>query len=189
MSAVTVEEPECPPNTISEDGSHCEGIRVPAVHKSWWQGSLWRKQSESHSCFKSDFLTSRAESSIIFRVPKVLLQLFSKGREIYLLQLNKSILRQPSFAKFWFSRILASTSFQMLSVAIGWQMYDLTHDAFSLGLVGLAQFIPMVLLTLVVGQVADRFDRRKIVFWCLLIEGMMAGLLLYGNHAGWLGRE
>ncbi|MDN3017101.1 MFS transporter [Paenibacillus sp. BSR1-1] len=114
---------------------------------------------------------------------------FRKGRDIYLLQLNNSILRQPSFAKFWFSRILASTSFQMLSVAIGWQMYDLTHDAFSLGLVGLAQFIPMVLLTLVVGQVADRFDRRKIVFWCLLIEGMMAGLLLYGNHAGWLGRE
>ncbi|MDP4162178.1 MAG: MFS transporter [Bacillota bacterium] len=104
-------------------------------------------------------------------------------------ELRGSILRQPSFANFWVSRILTSTSFQMLSVAIGWQMYALTHDAFSLGLVGLAQFIPMVLLTLVVGQVADRFDRRKIIFMCQLIEAGIAGFLLYGNHAGWLGRE
>jgi MFS family permease len=77
----------------------------------------------------------------------------------------------------------------MLSVAIGWQMYDLTHDAFSLGLVGLAQFLPMVLLTFVVGQVADRFDRRKIVYLAQFIEAAIAGLLLYGNFAGGLSRE
>lgn len=77
----------------------------------------------------------------------------------------------------------------MLSVAIGWQMYDLTHDPFSLGLVGLAQFIPMVLLTFVVGQIADQYDRRKIVFICQMIECLIAGLLLYGNLSGWLGRE
>jgi MFS family permease len=77
----------------------------------------------------------------------------------------------------------------MLSVAIGWQMYDLTHDAFSLGLVGLAQFAPMVLLTLVVGHVADRFDRRRIVFLCQIIESLVAALLLLGNYADWLGRE
>jgi len=99
------------------------------------------------------------------------------------------LLKQPSFAKYWASRMLSSTSFQMLSVAIGWQMYDITHDAFSLGLVGLAQFIPMVLLTLVVGQVADRFDRKRIVFLCQIIEALIAGLLLYGNFANWLGRE
>jgi MFS family permease len=85
--------------------------------------------------------------------------------------------------------MLSSTSFQMLSVAIGWQMYALTHDAFSLGLVGLAQFLPMVLLTLVVGHVADRFDRRRIVFTCQIIEGVIAALLLIGNIADWLGRE
>ena len=76
----------------------------------------------------------------------------------------------------------------MLSVAIGWQMYELTDDAFSLGLVGLAQFIPMVLLTLFVGQAADRFDRRRIVYMSLIIEGMTAGFLLWGNLGGWLGR-
>jgi MFS family permease len=108
---------------------------------------------------------------------------------LFLLQSGDSVLRQPSFKKFWVSRILSSTSFQMLSVAIGWQMYALTHDAFSLGFVGLAQFAPMVLLTLVVGHVADRFDRRKIVFLCQLVEGGIAALLLLGNLAGWLGRE
>ena len=77
----------------------------------------------------------------------------------------------------------------MLSVAIGWQMYALTHDAFSLGLVGLAQFIPMVLLTFIVGQIADRFDRRRIVFVCLLIESLTAALLLIGSLGSWLGHE
>ena len=102
---------------------------------------------------------------------------------------SNSLLKQPSFRKFWVARILSSTSFQMLSVAIGWQMYALTNDAFSLGLVGLAQFIPMVLLTLFVGQAADRFDRRRIVYLSLIIEGMTAGFLLWGNLGGWLGRD
>ncbi|MBM7650887.1 MFS transporter [Neobacillus cucumis] len=106
-----------------------------------------------------------------------------------LLHSGESLFREPSFRNYWISRILASTSFQMLSVAIGWQMYDLTHDPFSLGLVGLAQFIPMVLLTFVVGQIADQFDRRKIVFICLMIESFIAAMLLYGNLSGWLGRE
>ncbi|MBW7453299.1 MFS transporter, partial [Paenibacillus sepulcri] len=106
-----------------------------------------------------------------------------------LFQSSDSIHKQPSFTNFWVSRILSSTAFQMLSVAIGWQMYELTHDAFSLGLVGLAQFLPMVLLTFVVGHVADRFDRRRIVFLCQIIEGGIAALLLIGNFAGWLGRE
>ncbi|WP_310501854.1 MFS transporter [Paenibacillus qinlingensis] len=100
-----------------------------------------------------------------------------------------SVLSHPSFNYFWISRMFSSSSFQMLSVAIGWQMYDLTHDAFSLGFVGLAQFVPMVLLTFVVGQVADRFDRRRIVFICQFIEALIAVLLLLGNLNDWLGRE
>lgn len=106
-----------------------------------------------------------------------------------LLQPNQSVLRIPSYAKSWVARILSTTSFQMLSVAIAWQMYSLTGDAFSLGLVGLAQFLPMMLLTLIVGHVADRFDRRKIVYICQICEGIVAALLVIGNHADWLGRE
>lgn len=101
----------------------------------------------------------------------------------------EATLKQSSFTKFWIGRTFSSTSFQMLSVAIGWQMYDLTHDAYSLGLVGLAQFLPMLLLTLVVGQVADRFDRRIIVFLTQLVQSAIAAMLLVGNIAGWLGRE
>ena len=77
----------------------------------------------------------------------------------------------------------------MLSVAIGWQMYELTQDAFSLGMVGLAQFIPMLLLTLFVGQIADRYDRRRIVYLSLVIEALTAVFLLIGSIGGWLGRE
>lgn len=114
---------------------------------------------------------------------------FSEKGVTVLFNAKDSVLRHPSFNKFWISRMFSSTSFQMLSVAIGWQMYDLTHDAFSLGFVGLAQFLPMVLLTFVVGQVADRFDRRKIVYICQIIEALVAVLLLFGNLHGWLGRE
>ena len=102
---------------------------------------------------------------------------------------KNNILKQPFFAKFWVSRILSSTSFQMLSVAIGWQMYELTQDAFSLGMVGLAQFIPMLLLTLFVGQIADRYDRRRIVYISLMIEALTAGFLFIGSMNGWLSRE
>ncbi|HSU79939.1 MAG TPA: MFS transporter [Candidatus Angelobacter sp.] len=104
-------------------------------------------------------------------------------------QLSDSALKQRSFVFFLISRMLSSTSFQMLSLAIGWQMYALTHDAFSLGFVGLAQFLPMVLLTLVVGQVADRYNRRTIVFICQIIEGLVAALLLVGNLTGEINRE
>ncbi|WEG12349.1 MFS transporter [Pullulanibacillus sp. KACC 23026] len=107
----------------------------------------------------------------------------------YLVHIEKPMIRQTSFLFYWMGQILSSTSFQMLSVAIGWQMYSVTHDAFSLGFVGLAQFLPMILLTLVVGHAADRFDRRLIVFICRLVEGLIAILLLVGNIAGWLGRE
>ena len=54
----------------------------------------------------------------------------------------------------------------MQAVAVGWQIYALTHSAFQLGMVGLAQFLPMVMLNLVVGHFADRHDRRRIVSVC-----------------------
>ncbi|WP_218970911.1 MFS transporter [Peribacillus kribbensis] len=104
-------------------------------------------------------------------------------------QSGDSLFKQSSFTKFWTSRILSSTSSQMLSVAIGWQMYEVTKDAFSLGMVGLAQFLPMVLLTFVVGHVADRYERRRIVYICQIIDSLVAGLLLWGSIEGWIGRE
>lgn len=102
---------------------------------------------------------------------------------------SSSIHQIPYYRNYWVSRMLSSIAFQMLSVAIGWQMYELTHDAFSLGLVGLAQFLPMVLLTLVVGHFADRYDRRYIIFLCQIVEAGIALLLLLGSLTASLGQN
>jgi len=74
-------------------------------------------------------------------------------------------------------------------VAEGWQIYALTRSAFYLGMVGLVQFLPMVLLTLVVGHVADRYNRRLIITICQVIEGAGVLVLAAGSHAGWLNKE
>ena len=80
--------------------------------------------------------------------------------------MTRSLLRHPPFAFLLSSRVLANMGFQMVGVAVGWQIYTLTGSALDLGLVGLVQFVPMILLTLVVGQVADRSDRRLVVTVC-----------------------
>ncbi|HCZ18334.1 enterobactin exporter EntS [Wolinella succinogenes] len=76
--------------------------------------------------------------------------------------------------------------YQMLSVAVGWQVYSLTGEVFDLGLVGLAQFLPMFLLTLLVGQVADWYDRRVIVALAQALQAMGVLLLAWGSLGGWL---
>ena len=95
----------------------------------------------------------------------------------------------PSFVYFLLSRCAATLSNQMLMVIIGWQMYDTTHSAYDLGLVGLAQFIPALALCLVVGQVVDRYDRRKILIGCLMGQFAVSLILIAGTLGGWLGKE
>ena len=75
----------------------------------------------------------------------------------------------------------------MQGVAVGWQVYALTGSAFYLGLVGLAQFLPMILLTLLVGQAADRYDRRRIAAACQIVECAAAATLAIGTWNGGLG--
>jgi len=96
-----------------------------------------------------------------------------------------SVMRHRPFALFWSARVMSSVAFQMMSVAIGWQVYSITHSAFALGLVGLAQFLPMFVLTLVVGHAADRYDRRTIAYVCQTIEGIAALVLCFGAWRGW----
>jgi MFS family permease len=85
--------------------------------------------------------------------------------------------------------VFSTLALNMQSVAVGWQLYALTGSAFDLGLVGLAQFAPTVLLTLIVGQVADRYDRRGVVIICHLVEGGATAALAVGTLAGWLARD
>ena len=91
------------------------------------------------------------------------------------------------FPRFWLSRVLSTLSFQMLSVALGWQVYSLTNSALALGLVGLAQFAPMLALTLVVGHVADHYDRRTIIGLCQFGEVLIAAALAAFSLGGSTG--
>ena len=72
----------------------------------------------------------------------------------------------------------------VVSVAIGWQVYSLTKRALDLGFVGLAQFLPAVLLSLVTGQVADRFDRRRILLLAHVVEIATVLVLFWLSRIG-----
>jgi MFS family permease len=89
---------------------------------------------------------------------------------------------QTSYPRFWFARICSTIAFQMSAVAVGWQLYALTHSTFALGMVGLAQFLPMLSLTLVVGHVADRFDRKKIIAICQVVEALTMATLALASY-------
>jgi len=92
-----------------------------------------------------------------------------------------------AFLLFWCARICSSLGYQMQAVAIGWRVYALTDSALDLGLVGLAQFLPVLVLTLASGHAADRYDRRRIAAICQCAEALGGGLLALGTAQGWLG--
>lgn len=91
------------------------------------------------------------------------------------------LLREPNLLRFWLGQTGAFMAYNMLVVAVGWQVYDFTNSAFSLGLVGLIQFLPQLLLTLFVGHVADRYDRRYISLICQWVKMVMAAILAIGS--------
>ena len=99
------------------------------------------------------------------------------------------LLQQKSFIRMWCARLLGTAGMQMLMVAVGWQMYDLTGSAWDLGLVGLYQFAPALLLMLVAGHVADRVHRGRIVAACLLLQMGVAVVLVLSTHEGWVSRS
>jgi MFS family permease len=100
-----------------------------------------------------------------------------------------SVLHHRPFVLFWFARVATTMAYQMLVVAIGWQLYELTGNPLDLGLVGLVQFVPGILLVLVIGQVTDRYDRRVILSVCQVTEAVMAVVLLGAAAAGAMSRE
>src|SRR5450432_147860 len=95
-----------------------------------------------------------------------------------------ALLTQRSFLYFLLSRSLSRFSSQVAAVAIGWQIYDLTGSAFVLGMVGLVQFLPTALLVFVAGQAADRYERKRVLQVCQLVEALTALFLAWGAYAG-----
>jgi MFS family permease len=100
-----------------------------------------------------------------------------------------SLTRHPSFMLFWCARTFTNGAYMMQGVAVGWQIYELTNDPFDLGLVGLAQFLPLVGFSVIIGQVADLFDRRLVVASCQLIKAVAALALAIGTARGALSRD
>ena len=97
--------------------------------------------------------------------------------------------RHKPFALFWVMRVATAGAYLMQSVAIGWQLYDMTGNPLDLGLVGLVQFVPLVLLAVVVGQIIDHYDRRGVARACQIVKSVCAIVLAVGSAQGWLGRE
>src|SRR4051794_11797961 len=98
-------------------------------------------------------------------------------------------LRHPDFRRLWTSILCSGIALQMAQVAIGWQVYSIRHNPFDLGLIGLAEFVPMPLLALPAGQLADRVPRVRLVLATSLGDAAVVVLLLvvtlHGAHELW----
>jgi MFS family permease len=97
-----------------------------------------------------------------------------------------ALFRLHDFRLYASARFIGTLSMLIMSVAVGWQVYDITESPLALGYVGLAQFLPMTLFTLPAGDIADRIDRRYIVAASGLLETVAAGwlILLTLTHTG-----
>ena len=81
--------------------------------------------------------------------------------------------------RFWLARFMGISANQMLMLGIAWHMYDITGSAWDLGLVGLFQFLPALIMALPAGQLIDKHHRGRIFAACMLLQGMVALLLLW----------
>jgi MFS family permease len=93
-------------------------------------------------------------------------------------------LRHTGFRRLWTSLLCSGFAMQMASVAIGWQVYEIRHRAFDLGLIGLAEFLPVPLLALPGGHIADRFPRVKLVMVWGIADAVVMGVLLLVTIGG-----
>lgn len=101
----------------------------------------------------------------------------------------RQLFRQQHFIRFWWARMVGVTGNQMLMLALSWHMYDITGSAWDLGLVGLFQFAPALLLTLPAGHLADRWHRGRIFAGCMMAQAVAALLLVVWTHSGLVNRE
>ena len=101
----------------------------------------------------------------------------------------QDLLAQKPFLRFWLARVSGILANQMLSVALAWHMYEITGSAWDLGLVGLFQFVPALILTLPAGHIVDKLNKVHIYAACMLIQAAVACLLVWGTQADAVTRE
>ena len=97
---------------------------------------------------------------------------------------SRAAFAYPDFVSYEVGRLFIVLALEMQSVAVGWQVYDITRRALDLGLVGLAQFLPGIFLFLISGHMADRFDRRYLLLMCYAGFAVCSGLLLEISRHG-----
>jgi MFS family permease len=97
---------------------------------------------------------------------------------------HPSLYHNRPFLLYFIGRLFSHFSRQIIAVAVGWQVYEITGSAFHLGMVGLVQFLPTLFLTFNAGHAADRYNRKRIVQYCQWIEGLAAGFLAWGSLSG-----
>src|SRR5271156_2131724 len=98
----------------------------------------------------------------------------------------QNLLAQRGFLVYLGARSFSEYSYQIATVAVGWQIYELTGSAFQLGMGGLVQFTPSALLVFAAGHAADSYDRRRVAQICQLSEALINACLAWGTFAGWL---
>jgi MFS family permease len=93
-------------------------------------------------------------------------------------------LRRRDYGLLWVAILVTGVGGQMVAVAVGWQVYSIRRSAFDLGLIGLMEFLPLPLLALPAGHIADRMPRRRVLALSLALEIVVAGLLIGVSLAG-----
>ena len=101
----------------------------------------------------------------------------------------RHLFAKKSFVRFWLARLAGVTANQMLMVAVAWHMYDITSSPWDLGLVGLFQFVPALLMTLPAGHFADRWHRGRIFAACMLVQASIALWLVVATRGNFASRE
>ena len=103
----------------------------------------------------------------------------------------RDLIRQRDYMRFWVSRSMGGLGVQIQSVAMGWQVYDLSrrtldvgHASFNVSLIGLITFAPLVVLFLPAGETADRHDRKRVMALCYLAELIPAAVLIAAGVFG-----
>lgn len=94
----------------------------------------------------------------------------------------RSVMHQPNFLRFWLGQMTATLGTQMLLIGLSWQVYLITESAIALGIVGLARYLPTLLLTVHAGHLADQYDRYKIMLASRAILAVTIGGLVWANY-------
>lgn len=96
-------------------------------------------------------------------------------------------LKIRDFRHYVIGRMCITFGINILGTAVGWQIYEHTKDALSLGMIGLVEFIPFIIVTLIGGYIADIFDRRKIILTCVMLYAICAaGLYMFSSSFAYI---